>query len=116
MSLHVVNVESNSVIVDQGRVAGNPWNRLIGLMGKKNLPEGDGLLITRSSSIHTCFMRIPIDVLFVNADDQVVDIEENMPAWRARIGRGGAKYVIEVPAGTVARTNTKVGDQLDVQR
>lgn len=116
MGLYVQNVDTGNVIVEKGRVAGNLWNRLMGLMGRKNLPAGDGLLITRSTSIHTCFMRIPIDVLFVNRYDRIVDIEENMPAWRARIGHGGARYVIEVPAGTVARTNTKVGDQLDVER
>ena len=116
MALSVKNSDNGATLVAKGKVADNPWTRLVGLMGKRELPEGDGLLIARSTSIHTCFMRIPIDVIFVSKEDRVVDVEEAMPAWRARIAKGKAHYVIELPAGTIRRSGTQVGHQLEVQR
>ncbi len=116
MALQVTNAKNDAVLVSQGRVASNPWTRLMGLMGKRELQEGDGLLIPGSTSIHTHFMRFPIDVIFMSKDDKVVDLEEAMATWRMRFARGKAKYVIELPAGTIARTDTTVGDQLIVSR
>lgn len=116
MALRVEHAGNGRMLVVRGRVANNPWTRLVGLMGKKELPEGDGLLIERSRSIHTHFMRFPIDVLFMGPDDTVVDVEEAMKPWRIRMSKSGARYVVEVPAGTLRRTDTKVGDKLIVDR
>ncbi len=116
MALSVKNQDNGATLVSAGKVASNPWTRLVGLMGKRALPDGDGLLIVRSTSIHTFFMRIPIDVMFMSKDDRVVDVEEAMPAWRARIAKGKAHYVIEMPAGTIRRSGTQVGHQLEVRR
>ncbi|HBY98701.1 MAG: DUF192 domain-containing protein [Ardenticatenaceae bacterium] len=116
MQLHVTDATTGAVVVARGRIASNPWTRLVGLMGRRELPAGDGLLITRCKSIHTSFMRFPIDVLFVGADDRVVDLVEAMPAWRARLARGKAHYVIELPAGTIARAGIAAGHQLVVKK
>lgn len=116
MALRVEHPGSGELLVSEGRVANNPWSRLVGLMGKKSLADGDGLLIERSRSIHTHFMRFPIDVLFMGKDDTVVDLEEAMAPWKIRMSKGGARYVVELPAGTVKRTGTRVGDRLIVRR
>jgi len=85
-----------------------------GLMGRAALPESYALIIYPEWSIHTFFMRVPIDVLFVDRADRVVGLREAMPPSRPFAGvsplRG--RYVIEQPAGVIAATGTAVGDQL----
>jgi len=84
-------------------------------MGVSSLQKGDGLLIIPGNSIHTHFMRFPIDVLYLDKTWRVVAIDENMKPWRiGRIHRN-AHSVLELPAGMVAATDTQVGDQLKVQ-
>ena len=57
---------NNSTI--QLEVADNFVKRFLGLMGRKNLPQGQGLLITNCNSIHMCFMKFPIDVIYIDED------------------------------------------------
>lgn len=113
--LHVENVTRDTVLVDDGRVANTYWTRLKGLIGVRELDPGDGLMILPSNSIHCMFMSIPIDVLYVDRDDRIVAMDPEMKPWR--IGRlyRRSRYVLELPAGTLARTNTAVGDQLHVR-
>jgi len=112
--LQIENVTRGTLIVTQGRAADSYFPRLIGLMGHAPLAAGEGLLITRSNSIHTHFMRFPIDVLYVSNDDEVVAIDHAMAPWRfGRIHRN-ARYVVELPAGTATTTGTEVGDRIEV--
>lgn len=76
------------------------------------LPEDTGLLIDPCSSIHSMWMRFPIDVLYINDDDIVVRLADAMPAWRIGPLRTGARYVIELPAGTIAASRTAPGDRI----
>ena len=75
------------------------------------LPPGAGLVIVPCSSIHTQFMRFPIDVLYVNKEDVIVGIDRNLRPWR--IGRFYKKvhYVVELPAGGAEAC--QVGDRLE---
>ena len=60
-------------------------------------------------------MRFPIDVLYVSKDGEVVAIDHAMAPWRfGRIHRK-ARYVVELPAGAAAATQTEVGDRLAVR-
>jgi uncharacterized membrane protein (UPF0127 family) len=112
--LRVENVTRGTVLVERGRVARSFWSRLKGLIGVRHLPEGDGLLSEPCNSVHCLFMSIPIDVLYVNPDHRVVALDPEMRPWAiGRIHRR-ARYVIELPAGTIARSGTRVGDQLRV--
>jgi uncharacterized protein len=113
--LKVKNLTREVTLVRRGRVADNRWTRLKGLIGVRDLPKGDGLLIKPCKGVHCMFMSIPIDVLYVDGDDRVIGVDERMKPWR--IGRIYAKgrYVIELPAGTLAQTGTRVGDELRVQ-
>jgi hypothetical protein len=61
------------------------------------------------------FMSIPIDVLYVDGNDRVVGLDPNMKPWAVGRPRRKSRYVIELPAGTVERTNTATGDQLKVE-
>jgi uncharacterized membrane protein (UPF0127 family) len=94
-------------------VADNPLTRLKGLLGRKGLEPGEGLLLRPASSVHTCFMRFTIDVVFLDRELQVVGLAENLRPWRAAVRRG-AKAVLELPGGECARRGIRPGDRLEL--
>ncbi len=113
--IRVHNVTRGRDIVTRGTVADTFWKRLLGLIGRKALAPGEGLLIRPSKGIHTWWMRFPIDVIYLDATYRVVDVDENVLPWRFGRPRRAASMVLEVPAGTVAATGTCVGDLLRVE-
>lgn len=113
MSLQIDNLTRNTTLVESGRVADSFWSRFVGLMGASGLAPGEGLLITRSNSIHTHFMRFPIDVVYVSRELEVVHVDRAMAPWRfGRIHRWSS-FVVELPAG--AAEGTEVGDVVRVE-
>ena len=84
-----------------------------GLLRDKCLEPGAGLLIFPSQAIHTVAMRFPIDVIFVDRQWRVVHVRPEMVPFRMTVLLG-ARCVIELPVGTIAKTSTAVGDQLCV--
>ena len=110
--IRVDNVTRGTPIIESGRMARTLWSRFRGLMGVASLPPGSGLVIEPCSSIHTHFMRFPIDVLYVNRDHVIVGIDRNLRPWW--LGRFYKKvlYVVELPTGGAA--GCQVGDRLQV--
>jgi uncharacterized membrane protein (UPF0127 family) len=82
-----------------------------GLLGRRNLPSGEGILLKPASSVHMAFMRFAIDAVFLDRDMRVVKIAEDLRPWRMA-GARGAKSVLEIPAGEAARRGLSVGDRL----
>jgi uncharacterized protein len=80
----------------------------------RSLERGEGLVIDPCSSIHTFFMRIPIDVVYVNRDGVVVRADAEMPPWRIGPVFTGSKWVVELPGGAIARSRTTVGDRIEI--
>lgn len=113
--VQVQNLTRGQMLVERGRVANTFWARLRGLMGSKPLAPGEGLLIVPCQSIHTHFMRFPIDVLYVSVAREVTGLEQALPPWRFGRWHRRAHFAIELPAGTIARTGTRLGDRLLVQ-
>jgi uncharacterized membrane protein (UPF0127 family) len=93
-------------------VAENPWTRAVGLLGRKELGEGRGLWIRPCKSIHTFFMRFPIDVAYVSSEGTVVKTRAGLRPFRLSMGGRGAHSVLELPAGSLERAGLKVGDSL----
>jgi uncharacterized protein len=92
-------------------VASSFTSRLRGLMLTASLKPGTGLLFPRTSSVHTHFMRYPIDVVFLDAERRVVAIRHALRPWRFASARGAAA-VLELAAGTCARIGLAVGETL----
>ena len=87
--------------------------RMRGLLGRRELPSEEGILLKPASSVHMAFMRFPIDAVFLDADVRVVKIAAELQPWRAA-GARGAKSVLEIAAGEAARRGLSVGDRLVV--
>ena len=82
-----------------------------GLLGRAELPSDEGLLLRPAGSVHTFFMRFPIDVVFLDREDVVVGIEPALQPWRTA-GRRGARSVVELAAGECERRGLAGGDRV----
>jgi uncharacterized protein len=104
-----------STICDSCVVADRMWPRMRGLLGRRELASGEGMLIRPTSSIHTFFMRFPIDAVFLSRDGEVLKVAANVGAWRAR-SRRRAHAVLELPAGEAERRAIAPGDRLEFRK
>jgi uncharacterized protein len=94
-------------------VADTPFTRMRGLLGRKQLPSGEGILLQPASSIHTAFMRFPIDVVFLDRELRVLDVRANWRPWRA-VSCRAAQSVLEMAAGEAELRGIRTGDRLVV--
>ena len=100
------------VVCARCQVATTPLARARGLLGRKQLPPGEGLLIRPGFSIHTLFMRFPIDVVFLDKSGSVVDVVRQLKPWRAAT-RLRARAVLELAAGEAERVTLRIGERLE---
>ncbi|MBI1881744.1 MAG: DUF192 domain-containing protein [Chloroflexi bacterium] len=110
--MRVFNQTRNLPLVTQGRVANTFWLRLRGLLGVASLRDEEGLILVGEKSIHTLFMRFPIDVVYVDKSYKVIRADINMVPYRLGPFVVQSAYVVEMPIGIIANTATEVGDQL----
>lgn len=101
------------VVCERCTVADRPLTRLRGLLGRRELSAGEGILLRPTPSIHTWFMRFPIDAVFLGADLEVLAVRPEMPAWRMAASRG-ARAVLELAAGEAGRRGLVPGSRLRV--
>lgn len=113
----VINTRNQKTIVTDLELADKIKTRLVGLMGRKSFKNGAGLLIKKSgNSIHTCFMKFPIDLIFIGAKGEVKYLVKNMKPWRIVIAPLIRQTdCLELPAGTIAESQVKIGDILSVK-
>jgi uncharacterized protein len=103
--------EGGAVVCERCVVADRMLPRLRGLLGRDALPDGEGILLRPASSVHTAFMRFPIDIVFVDRELVVLKVVPELPPWRTA-GRRRARATLELPAGEAARRGVEVGTQL----
>ena len=99
------------VVVEHCLVAARPLRRMRGLLGRRELPRDEGILLRPAASIHTAFMRFPIDVVFLDRELVVVAIERELAPWRAAAKRR-AHSALELASGECERRGLEVGDRL----
>ena len=114
----ILNTTKRSTIATGTEFATSPWSRFRGLMmrNESDFQEGAALVIDPCTSIHMFFMRFPIDVLYLDRDNRVVRAQESIKPWRVGpIYTRGARFVIELPAGTIKASQTQKGDQIAIE-
>lgn len=109
----VVNQTKGTVVAERVGHARSFWRRFRGLMLQSSLEADAGLFIEPSNSIHTAFMRFPIDVVFVDKGHKVVKVATVKP-WRASLSKGHS--VLELPAGRAGQSNVEAGDVLTFEQ
>ena len=93
-------------------IADSFFARLKGLMGRKKLPQGQGLLILPCNSIHMLFMRFAIDAVYVDKNFVVKKIVKNLRPWLGMSVCLGAHAVIELNAGAADNLGLEVGSKI----
>lgn len=114
-TVKVLNATKDTVLGDRIGVAGTNMTRMVGLLGRRGLDAGEGLLIMPSQAIHTVAMRFAIDVVFLDRDWQVIHLSPDVRPFRITGLHWKARSVLELPAGVIAQTSTSIGDQLAVE-
>ena len=103
--------DEGTVVCEHCLLAETMFTRLRGLLGRSGLPSGEGMLLRPAASVHTAFMRFPIDAVFLDRENRVVKVAAELAPWRAAACRG-SRTVLELPAGEAARQGLRPGVSL----
>ncbi len=110
----IKNLTRQTTIAASVEIARTPFKRLQGLCGRTALGFGEALVITHCQSIHMMFMKFPIDVIFIDGKGKTVGLAERIKPFAISPIFWKSSCAIELPAGTIEKTNTQVGDQLKI--
>jgi uncharacterized protein len=110
----VINLTKQTWLATKVRKADNFLTRLIGLLKRKHLGPEEALWLMPSKGIHTIGMKFPIDVLFLNRAHQVLGLMSGMLPYRVSAVHLRGYSVLELPNGTIKKSQTEVGDQLEI--
>jgi len=113
--VQVFNVTKVVLIAQQAELAVSLCQRLQGLLGRTGLSSNEALILKPCTSIHTFFMRFPIDVLFVDRNMRVIKAIQNIPPNRLSPIVWASSMAIELPAGKIGSTNTQLGDLIEMK-
>ena len=116
MKYRLLNRSNQTVLASEVELADSSWTRMKGLLGQtsEDFPAGKGLWITPSQGVHTIGMKFPIDVVYLDKGHRVIHLSHSLPPFRIAAMKFKARSVIELPAGTLAQTQTSVGDVLEI--
>ena len=103
---------SDFLLLRNIKTADSFFRKLFGLVFSAQLKESEGLLIDNCSSIHTFWMRYPIDVLFLDSDNRVIRFFEDLKPFRVTPFIRGAVKTVELKSGSVRACSIKTGDCL----
>ncbi len=110
-----MNLSQPELIADKVEKASTLFQRMKGLLGRTALERGEGLWIEPCNSIHTFFMKFPIDVVFLSSSKHVLAVHQNLRPFRLTPWVRGAHSVLELPSGTLASLLLKTGDELALE-
>jgi uncharacterized membrane protein (UPF0127 family) len=103
--------EDGSIVCERCVLADTALARMRGLLGRRELPSGEGILLKPASSVHMAFMKFAIDAVFLDGESRVVKVAADLQPWKVA-GARGSKAVLEIPAGEAKRRRLSVGDRL----
>ena len=110
----VINLTKQTWLATKVRKADNFLTRLIGLLKRTHLGPEEALWLMPSKGIHTVGMKFPIDVLFLNKAQQILGLMPGMLPYRVSAVHFRAYSVLELPNGTIKKSQTEIGDQLEI--
>jgi uncharacterized protein len=111
-----VNRTRGTCLAENVRVARTHWTRLRGLVGttKTAFPPGYALWIVPCRGVHTLAMNFPLDLLYLDSVSTVVHLRESVKPWRFAPVNFRAASVLELPAGTIQKSGTLIGDKIEI--
>jgi uncharacterized membrane protein (UPF0127 family) len=115
MKIVVRNHTRGTLLADSADVADTSEKRRTGLLKHSRLEPGQGLWIVPCESVHSFFMKFPIDLVYLDRGHKVLKVRHRMAPWRVSACLA-AHSILELPAGTVQATGTQAGDQMQIQQ
>src|SRR5882762_3596529 len=112
----VYNKSKETFLAFRVRVADSIVGRLVGLLGKKSLQPDSGVWIVPSNAIHTIGMMFSFDLVLIDKNFKVVGLRELVRPFRITLPNRKAESVLELPAHSIFRSRTEIGDQLVIER
>ena len=110
--MRITNRTRNTLLGAKVRLASTWFSRLRGYIGRPEPKPGEGILLNRCNAIHTFWMSFDLDVLFLNEKGRVLELIRSLRPWKRTLRIPEACYVLEIPAGMIDVTGTRVGDEL----
>ena len=112
----VFNLTRNTVLASEVELVDTEWTRIKGLLGRRavDFASGKGLWIVPSQGVHTLGMSFPIDVAYLDSEYRDIHVCHKLAPFRIAALKLKARSVIELPAGTLAQTETSIGDVLEI--
>ncbi|MEW6593009.1 MAG: DUF192 domain-containing protein [Candidatus Hadarchaeota archaeon] len=114
--MQLLNQTTGKPVARKTEVADTFWKRFRGLMMRRRLAEGGGMLFKFGNpgryGIHMFFMRFPIDLVYLDSDFLVVELKEKIKPWRIYRPKNKASYLVELPAGTIKGGKIKIGQKI----
>jgi uncharacterized membrane protein (UPF0127 family) len=111
-TLYAFNISRQSFISLGVSAADTPLTRLRGLLGRLKLRSDEALWVVPSRGIHTFGLLFQIDVIYLDSECRVVHLIENLGPLRVGPLRFQSASVLELPAGSIYKSGTQVGDRL----
>jgi len=108
----VRNRTRGATLASKVRLADTPAARRTGLLKHDRLEAGEGLWIYPTQAIHTFGMKFPIDVVFIDKQMRVRRVYQNLAPYRLTTLVWSAQSALELPSGSLAGTETEIGDEL----
>jgi len=109
-----INSSTKKCLADGVDVASSFFQRAWGLLGRANMEKGEGLFIPGCRSIHTFFMRFPIDIVFLDRDSRVTKTVDSLVPFRMASGPWRTTGVLELPGGTMLENRCNAGDEISL--
>ena len=115
LKMHIKNTTKKILLAKNAKACKNIFSKSLGLMFSK--PKSLIFVFKKEKIIplHMFFVFYPIDVLFLNKNNVVVEIKENFTPFAFHTPKYKAKYVIELPKDTIKKCNTKIKDKIEFQ-
>lgn len=111
--MKIINKKNNKIIADNLKIADNFFSRAKGLLGRTGLNKGEALKIIPCNCIHSFFMKFRFDAVFINKNNEVVSLIEDMQPGKVSSLYSSAYSVIELPSGVIKDSEIAVGDVLE---
>jgi len=112
----VYNQTKETFLAFRVKVADSIFGRLIGLLGRRSLQPDSGVWIVPANAVHTIGMLFTFDLVLVDKNFKVVGLRELVRPFRITMPERKAESVLELPAHTIFRSRTQIGDQLLIER
>ena len=109
--LYLLDKSFRTLLLDSVMHTGSMWERMRGLLWRKPLHEREALIIDRCACVHTCGMKYPLDLAFIDRQSVIRKLVHDLRPWRLA-WCVPAVMTLEMPAGSIARLKLETGMQL----